>query len=255
MHREYEKPADGRWTYNPPPTWPAPPSGWTPWPGWMPPADWAPAPLGWTFWVRERSWPARHPVWTSAAAVFALLILIGAVAGDPPQQAPRLADAAASVTPDAVPGPASPSPTPSETASRPPSETPSATPTTPTTPAAPATKPSRPVVAPVPVVPVYRNCAAVRAAGKAPLHRGQPGYRPGLDGDADGIACEVDPAPPARTPAPPAPKTTPPPAPPADVYYANCTAAKAAGAAPLYRGQPGYRSALDRDHDGVACET
>ena len=34
------------------------------------------------------------------------------------------------------------------------------------------------------------NCAAVRAAGKAPLYRGQPGYRPGLDRDADGIACE-----------------------------------------------------------------
>ncbi|GAA3354600.1 excalibur calcium-binding domain-containing protein [Saccharopolyspora gregorii] len=38
-------------------------------------------------------------------------------------------------------------------------------------------------------------------------------------------------------------------------YYSNCTAAKDAGAAPLYRGQPGYRSALDRDGDGVACET
>jgi hypothetical protein len=39
------------------------------------------------------------------------------------------------------------------------------------------------------------------------------------------------------------------------VYYANCSAAKAAGAAPLYRGQPGYRLALDRDKDGIACET
>lgn len=38
------------------------------------------------------------------------------------------------------------------------------------------------------------------------------------------------------------------------VYYANCSAARAAGAAPLYRGEPGYRSALDRDNDGVACE-
>jgi hypothetical protein len=38
------------------------------------------------------------------------------------------------------------------------------------------------------------------------------------------------------------------------VYYKNCTAAKAAGAAPIYEGEPGYRSALDRDHDGVACE-
>ncbi|MGI8648648.1 MAG: hypothetical protein DLM55_10775 [Acidimicrobiales bacterium] len=38
------------------------------------------------------------------------------------------------------------------------------------------------------------------------------------------------------------------------VYYSNCAAAKAAGAAPLHIGQPGYRAALDRDHDGVACE-
>jgi hypothetical protein len=38
------------------------------------------------------------------------------------------------------------------------------------------------------------------------------------------------------------------------VYYPNCTAARAAGAAPIYRGQPGYRPGLDRDGDGVACE-
>lgn len=36
--------------------------------------------------------------------------------------------------------------------------------------------------------------------------------------------------------------------------YQNCTAAKAAGAAPIYRGQPGYSTKLDRDGDGVACE-
>jgi hypothetical protein len=38
------------------------------------------------------------------------------------------------------------------------------------------------------------------------------------------------------------------------VYYANCTAVRAAGAAPLRRGEPGYRAELDRDGDGVACE-
>ena len=38
------------------------------------------------------------------------------------------------------------------------------------------------------------------------------------------------------------------------VYYKNCQAARDAGAAPLYRGNPGYRSELDRDGDGVACE-
>lgn len=36
----------------------------------------------------------------------------------------------------------------------------------------------------------YVNCAAVRAAGKAPLHAGQPGYRARLDGDHVGVVCE-----------------------------------------------------------------
>lgn len=38
------------------------------------------------------------------------------------------------------------------------------------------------------------------------------------------------------------------------VYYPNCAAARAAGAAPIYRGQPGYGTHLDRDGDGKACE-
>lgn len=37
-------------------------------------------------------------------------------------------------------------------------------------------------------------------------------------------------------------------------YYANCAAARAAGAAPVRRGDPGYSSKLDRDGDGVGCE-
>ena len=39
-----------------------------------------------------------------------------------------------------------------------------------------------------------------------------------------------------------------------NVHYANCSEVRAAGAAPLYQGQPGYNGKLDRDHDGVACE-
>ncbi|MFD5508177.1 excalibur calcium-binding domain-containing protein [Streptomyces sp. NPDC127051] len=38
------------------------------------------------------------------------------------------------------------------------------------------------------------------------------------------------------------------------VYYENCAAARAAGAAPVHRGEPGYSSHLDRDDDGVGCE-
>ena len=41
---------------------------------------------------------------------------------------------------------------------------------------------------------------------------------------------------------------------PASAYYANCSAARAAGVTPIYVGEPGYRSGLDRDGDGVACE-
>ena len=37
-------------------------------------------------------------------------------------------------------------------------------------------------------------------------------------------------------------------------YYPNCAAARAAGAAPIRVGDPGYRAGLDRDRDGVACE-
>lgn len=51
----------------------------------------------------------------------------------------------------------------------------------------------------------------------------------------------------------PAPAVAPAPA-PAPAYYANCAAARAAGAAPLYAGSPGYSSKLDRDGDGIACE-
>jgi len=36
----------------------------------------------------------------------------------------------------------------------------------------------------------FTNCAAARAAGAAPVRRGDPGYGPHLDRDNDGIGCE-----------------------------------------------------------------
>ena len=36
--------------------------------------------------------------------------------------------------------------------------------------------------------------------------------------------------------------------------YLSCSEARAAGAAPLRRGRPGYSTRLDRDGDGIACE-
>jgi hypothetical protein len=58
-------------------------------------------------------------------------------------------------------------------------------------------------------------------------------------------AAKPAPAPAAPAPAAPAP---------ASAYYGSCADARNAGAAPLYAGQAGYRAALDRDKDGVACE-
>ncbi|MCC4619093.1 excalibur calcium-binding domain-containing protein [Xanthomonas cassavae CFBP 4642] len=37
---------------------------------------------------------------------------------------------------------------------------------------------------------VSRNCAQARAAGAAPVRRGDPGYGPHLDRDHDGVGCE-----------------------------------------------------------------
>lgn len=36
--------------------------------------------------------------------------------------------------------------------------------------------------------------------------------------------------------------------------FANCAAARAAGAAPVRIGDPGYGTWLDRDRDGIGCE-
>jgi hypothetical protein len=97
----------------------------------------------------------------------------------------------------------------------------------------------------------YENCDAARDAGVDPLYEGDPGYAPHLDGDSDGVACE--------------PYTAPDPGgggdsddgggvDDSDVYYENCDAARAAGAAPVDKDDPGYGSHLDRDGDGVGCE-
>lgn len=36
----------------------------------------------------------------------------------------------------------------------------------------------------------FRNCAAARAAGAAPVRAGDPGYGRHLDRDGDGVGCE-----------------------------------------------------------------
>jgi len=50
-------------------------------------------------------------------------------------------------------------------------------------------EPTPPLAAAVATAP-FRNCAQARAAGAAPVLRGQPGYGPHLDADGDGVGCE-----------------------------------------------------------------
>ena len=73
------------------------------------------------------------------------------------------------------------------------------------------------------------------------------------DEASDNFDC---PAPaPKQAPAPqPAPEPDPEPEQDSSVYYENCDAVRADGAAPVRRGDPGYGSHLDRDGDGVGCE-
>ncbi|WP_407444827.1 excalibur calcium-binding domain-containing protein [Rhodococcus sp. (in: high G+C Gram-positive bacteria)] len=64
-------------------------------------------------------------------------------------------------------------------------------------------------------------------------------------------------APPAPAPAPPQsapPQSAPAPRPAPSGGFQNCTDAWNAGAAPVYRNDPGYAPRLDRDNDGVGCE-
>ncbi|WP_405662966.1 excalibur calcium-binding domain-containing protein [Streptomyces sp. NBC_01166] len=125
-----------------------------------------------------------------------------------------------------------------------PSPTPKPTPTVTPAPKAKATKPAAPSV-------YYENCDAARAAGAAPVRRGDPGYAAHLDRDDDGVGCEpYGSSGGGSTGGSSGGGSTG----GSDVSYANCTAVRAAGAAPIHRGDPGYGSHLDRDGDGVACE-
>ncbi len=66
------------------------------------------------------------------------------------------------------------------------------------------------------------------------------------------VAPAPAPAPVAPAPVAPAPVA---PAPAPAPYYANCDAVRAAGAAPIYAGTPGFQPKFDRDNDGVGCDS
>ncbi|KOS55954.1 GmrSD restriction endonuclease domain-containing protein [Rhodococcus rhodochrous] len=76
----------------------------------------------------------------------------------------------------------------------------------------------------------------------------------GAAGPAPAPAATAVPEPVPSVAPEPVPSVAPEPAPAPAVAYRNCAEARAAGAAPLYAGQPGYSEKMDGDGDGVACE-
>lgn len=86
-----------------------------------------------------------------------------------------------------------------------------------------------------------QGCHSNRKTGEYHCHRGAVGPRPAptADGFRSGFA-------PSHA-GPPDPRSGSRP-------YRNCDEARAAGAAPVHRGDPGYGRHLDRDDDGIGCE-
>ena len=116
----------------------------------------------------------------------------------------------------------------------------------------------------------FQNCAAVEAAGLAPISKNHPDFREKFDADGDGVGCEQ----------------------PADYEnsnsadnqnnggqssggqtsvtrlsssqnsdnateshrFQNCADVEAAGLAPIRKDHPDFREKFDADHDGIGCE-
>ncbi len=125
----------------------------------------------------------------------------------------------------------------------------------------PATLPAPPA-SPAPLVPVPATAAGRQAIPASPAERVETPPSARAPVAARPAAPQVVmPQPVAPGTAAPQPVASPPVVPQwsydssaGSVYYRNCDAARAAGAAPIEYGEPGYRLALDGDHDGTACD-
>jgi len=104
----------------------------------------------------------------------------------PPTPIPPTAIPPTPIPPTAIPPTAVP-PTAIPPTAIPPTPVP-ATPVPPT----PIPLPPTPVPppAPIPAPASFQNCTDVRNAGRAPIYRGEPGFRDRFDRDGDGIGCE-----------------------------------------------------------------
>lgn len=245
--------------FNPPPGWPALPSAsWSPPPGWTPDRSWPAAPKGWKFWVDDAGRPVPGPPGTYGATsnrqrllgcgcltLVGLVLFgscLGALGGDD-EPATQRTTPSATATATATTATSTAAPTTATTA-----PTPTASTSAPSASASPTTTAPTPSASPTPATATVTMTATrtVTATTTVSARAVAPAPKPA----ATSTRLRVK-QPTAEAPASAAPLVQ---KAPASAYYPNCTAAKAAGAAPLHRGDAGYRRGLDRDGDGVACE-
>ncbi|MBM7415827.1 MULTISPECIES: excalibur calcium-binding domain-containing protein [Nocardiaceae] len=164
----------------------------------------------------------RRKFWIAPALAILPALIAAGLSAPPPNQtetdSERVVTVTVSSTPRTSPTTTSAAPTPTPTTTVAPTTTAKPTTTAPPTATVPPTRFVPPLTTTTPV-PIYTP---------PPVAETEPEY-----------------VPPAPVDIPEAPSAA---------YYANCTAVRTAGAAPIYAGQPGYRLELDRNRDGVACE-
>ncbi len=187
--------------------------------------------------------PRRWPWVTGGVAVLVVIIALThnpatstpptATIGDPGTTAPAPTQSSTTPTNTAIPAPSTGRPAPAIVA-----------------PALPRTTPPH-TVARVAPTPRAVGPALTTTPRPIPVAASTTAAQPPKPVTASGPGANVAEAPPPALPTPlvqtPLPSTQP-------TYYTNCAAVRAAGAAPLHRGDPGYRPGLDRDGDGIACE-
>lgn len=219
--------------FNSPPTWPEAPEGWLPEPGWKPDPEWPPAPKNWSFWTNEYGGAVAGPtglyggkrdrgvIKTVVISGFAFLVGLIISPDGEPAPAPAASTVTSTVTTTGAPTTVT--------------VTPAAVTETVSLEAETVTQEAETVTLPVEVVTETVEVTETVTAEYVEADSAPGG---GVVGFYDSGTSQA-----------PAPAQAP-----VDVYYPNCTAAREAGAAPIYRGEPGYRSGLDRDNDGIACE-
>ena len=240
--------------FNAPPGWPVAPGDWRPEPGWAPDPAWPSAPEGWTFWVEDtttapssgatRPRRGRRAALLTAAgvALFVVGLLVGQGSSGRALDEARTLVAQAADDQDAVEGEraeldAERTALEEQTAAAQAAQTELDERATALQSSEADVAAREGAVAPV---------AAERAA-RVPAGEG----RAAAGGGAAATAAAARSAQQTRPSAPAGVADT---GGSTSTYYQNCDAVRAAGAAPLLRGEPGYAPKLDRDGDGVACE-